>query len=242
MANHPDVVWHLLPGNHDPARAGGVWQRLSALGLPANARPLLAAEPQPIAPGVFLLPAPLLAKSVSSDPTAWMDGAVTPAGAIRIGVAHGSTQGFGSAATASVGIAPGRRVTAQLDYLALGDWHGVREVAAGVWYCGTPEPDQFPDNEPGFALSVAIDGAGAAPRISRIATATYTWIRRTATVSAAADLSPIEAEVAAFGAAKPELLLELTLRGTVSLETDTAHRSTAVGARGEHILPGIAAR
>lgn len=220
LANHPECVWHLLPGNHDPARPDGVWQRVADLGLPGNVRLLLRHETVEIAPGVFALPAPLTTKSVASDPTAWMDTAVTPPGAIRLGIAHGSTQGFGSAGTASVGIAPSRRQSAHLDYLALGDWHGVREIAAGVWYSGTPEPDQFPDNEPGFALAVTIDGAGSEPRIERIATATHWWRKRTLTIAGVADLAPVEVEIASLGAAKSNLLLELDLSGTVTLATD----------------------
>ncbi len=222
LVAHQELTWHLLPGNHDPARADGIWQRISAIGVPGNVRLLLSAAPQHLAPDVVILPAPLMSKAVSHDPTLWMVDAVTAPGVIRIGVAHGSTQGFGSNATASVGIDPGRRASAGLDYLALGDWHGVREVAAGTWYSGTPEPDQFPDNDPGFALLVTIDGAGAEPRVTKVATAMHTWLKRAVTVAGVADLDPLAAELTAFGPGKASLLLELTLRGTVSLEADAA--------------------
>src|SRR2546421_741113 len=26
LKSYPRLIWHLLPGNHDPARAGGVWE------------------------------------------------------------------------------------------------------------------------------------------------------------------------------------------------------------------------
>jgi DNA repair exonuclease SbcCD nuclease subunit len=220
LANHPECVWHLLPGNHDPARPDGVWRRIATIGLPGNVRLLLKPEPVAIAAGVVVLPAPLLAKAVGSDPTAWMDAASTPPGAVRIGIAHGSTQGFGSSGLASVGIDPGRRKSARLDYLALGDWHGVREIARGVWYAGTPEPDQFPDNEPGFALAVTIDRAGAEPRVEAIPTGMYRWVKSCLSIAAIADLAPVEAEIGGAGAAKSNLLVELELRGTVSLATD----------------------
>lgn len=220
LGNHPECIWHLLPGNHDPARPDGVWQRIADLRAPANVRLLLKPEPVEISVGVFLLPAPLMAKAIGHDPTAWMDQAGTPAGAIRIGVGHGSTQGFGSSGLASVGVDPNRRKSARLDYLALGDWHGVREIARGVWYSGTPEPDQFPDNEPGFALSVTIDCAGAEPRVEKVPTGTFRWIKRAVTVATPADLSPVEAEIAAAGSAKSNLLLELSLRGAISLDID----------------------
>lgn len=220
LATHQRLNWHLLPGNHDPARADGIWSRLAGLGLPGNVRPLLEARPVAIAEGVCLLPAPLATKAVSRDPTSWMDAAATTAGVLRIGVAHGSTQGFGSSGSASVGIDPGRRQSAGLDYLALGDWHGVREVGPGVWYSGTPEPDQFPDNEPGYALAVTIERAGAAPRVTRIATAAHQWRKATLVLRGRDDLADVEAGVAALGPAKSALLLELTLKGRITLADD----------------------
>jgi hypothetical protein len=234
LAGYPSLIWLLLPGNHDPARSDGIWQRIALLGVPGNVRLLLKSEPEMIVPGVALLPAPLATKAVSSDPTAWMDRAETPPGTIRIGVAHGSTQGFGSAATPSIAIDPNRRVAARLDYLALGDWHGVREIAAGVWYSGTPEPDQFPDNEPGFALAVTIEAAGAAPNVVRMPTGAYAWMKRVCTVTSAADLEGIAAEVAALGPRKSNVLLELTLQGTVSLVADAA-----IAARLAALEPGL---
>ena len=33
---HPKLTWHLLPGNHDPARAGGVWEAIVGAGLPGK--------------------------------------------------------------------------------------------------------------------------------------------------------------------------------------------------------------
>ena len=84
----------------------------------------------------------------------------TPAGALRIGLAHGSVQGFGSAGDANVPIDPARVKSAGLSYLALGDWHGTTRISDRAWYSGTPEPDGFRDNDPGNALIVRLDGAG----------------------------------------------------------------------------------
>ncbi len=224
MAAQSGVIWHLLPGNHDPALDGGIWQRLSGIGLPANVRVHERPEPVEIAPGVVLLAAPLTAKAIAHDPTTWMDGAATPAGTIRIGVAHGSTQEFGSTRRASIGIAPMRRVAARLDYLALGDWHGVKEIATGIWYSGTPEPDQFPSNAPGYALAVEIAGAGAVPKVTPVATAKYRWVKRRITVRDSTDLAPLEAEIMALGTTAAEHLFEVTLEGIVGLADDAQIR------------------
>ena len=91
----------------------------------------------------------------------WMDGVPSPAGALRIGLAHGSVQGFGSAGEANVPIDPARVKSAGLSYLALGDWHGTTRISDRAWYSGTPEPDGFRDNDPGNALIVRVDDAAA---------------------------------------------------------------------------------
>jgi hypothetical protein len=222
MAAHPDLVWHLLPGNHDPAQANGVWLRLLRFGMPPNIKLLLEPQPQLIAPEVFVLPAPLTSKAASSDPTQWMMQAVTPDGALRIGVAHGSTASFSCSEAPSVAIDAQRRTSAQLDYLALGDWHGTREIAPGVWYSGTPEPEQFPDNEPGYALVVNIKGVGARPEVTRVATAAHLWLKRHIDIKAVADLDPLLVELEALGARRGSVLLELTLTGRVQLAHDLA--------------------
>ena len=95
MRAFPDVQWLLLPGNHDPHRADAVWDRLLRRGLPGNVIPILDARPMELAPGVALLPAPLLRNSETSDLTRWMDEAPSAPGAIRIGLAHGAVTGFG---------------------------------------------------------------------------------------------------------------------------------------------------
>lgn len=74
LSAHKGVVWHLLPGNHDPAQSGGVWDVVK-MRLPSEGVHLhLTAEPIEIAPHVVLLPAPLKAKALAHDPTAYMDG------------------------------------------------------------------------------------------------------------------------------------------------------------------------
>ncbi|MDY6873508.1 MAG: DNA repair exonuclease, partial [Chloroflexota bacterium] len=85
---------HLLPGNHDPDRPGGTWERLLRQGvLPEHIRVHREPCPVELETGVWLLPAPLRRRAEGADPTAWMETAATPAGALRIGLAHGSISG-----------------------------------------------------------------------------------------------------------------------------------------------------
>jgi DNA repair exonuclease SbcCD nuclease subunit len=217
LKGYAKLTWHLLPGNHDPARAGGVWEAISAGGLPANVRVHARQGLVELQPGVALFAAPLSAKSTTRDPTAFMDAVASRAGTIRIGLAHGSVQGFGGAGHANVPIDPARAKSAGLSYLALGDWHGTTRISDRVWYSGTPEPDGFRDNDPGHVLAVTIEAAGAVPKVQRIPTAHFTWLRREQRLEGAEGLATIEAEVDGFGSAASRRLLALTLKGFVSL-------------------------
>jgi DNA repair exonuclease SbcCD nuclease subunit len=170
--------WFMLPGNHDAALAESVWTRAIRLGcVPDNVHLLLT-------PGVValdelslsLLHAPLTQRNTYDDTTAFFDHIETPAGHFRIGVAHGSVSGILQEGIDSANpIAPTRAETARLDYLALGDWHGVYEVNPRIWYSGTPEQDRFRANEPGYVLDVRIDTPGAVPVVERVRIGKYQW-------------------------------------------------------------------
>ncbi|MCA8927188.1 MAG: metallophosphoesterase [Alphaproteobacteria bacterium] len=223
MARARDLVWYLLPGNHDPDRPEGLWDRLARLGLPENVRVLRAAEPVALGDGAVLLPAPLAARDHGDDPTAWMDSAATAEGLVRIGLAHGSIRDFGSGETAVLereALAPDRAARAGLAYLALGDWHRARSIAANTWYSGTPEPDRFygpgePDG--GEALVVAVAGPTAPPEVQRVRTARYTWASLDETVADADDIAALAARIDSLTDDPARLVLKLALRGSVPL-------------------------
>ncbi len=169
--------WLLLPGNHDAALAASAWTRLLALGPPENVIPLLEPRPVSLAGGrLVVLPAPLTERRSLDDLTAWMDDAPTPAGVLRVGLAHGSVTGrLPAASEAPNPIDPERAARARLDYLALGDWHGCLEIAPRTWYAGTPEPDRFKANDAGMALLVELAGPGAPPAVERLAVGRHRW-------------------------------------------------------------------
>jgi hypothetical protein len=148
-----------------------------------------------------------------------MDAAATPPGTLRIGLAHGSVQGFGSNGEANVPIDPARPKAAKLDYLALGDWHGTTSISERAWYSGTPEPDGFRDNAPGHALVVAIEGPGTVPKVERVETRHFTWAKRQQNAD---GLGAIEAEVAALGSAASRWLIDLQLDGLATLSERAA--------------------
>ncbi|MDO9383652.1 MAG: metallophosphoesterase [Hyphomicrobiaceae bacterium] len=222
LASHRDITWHLISGNHDPARASSVWDDVRGAAPPANVVLHLDAMATEIARGVVLLPAPLKAKSCVSDPTAWMDHTPSPEGSMRIGLAHGSVTGFGSEGDAAVPIDPTRPRTAGLSFLALGDWHGTKRIGERVWYSGTPEPDSFPDNEPGHVLAVTLDGPTAVPRVETVRTATYTWGKRALNVTAAEDLRSLVDEVTSLGPDAQRHLMHVAITGRAHLAAHLA--------------------
>jgi len=170
--------WILIPGNHDAALVECVWQRALRLGvIPPNVHVLLEPglslfEEQ----GFAVLAAPLTQRHTYNDLTEFFDTATTPSGLLRIGLAHGGVQGILADGIDSANpIAPDRVQRAGLDYLALGDWHGTKQIDARTWYSGTPEQDRFKNNDAGQVLLVDIDAPGAEPRVTPKLLGQFRW-------------------------------------------------------------------
>jgi len=216
MRLFPAVHWHLLPGNHDPHRPKGVWDRVLAADPPGNIHPHLEPEPYELGAEAVLLPAPLRRNSELRDLTEWMDGAETAAGKLRIGLAHGSATGFGTDDEVGNPVSPARVKSARLDYLALGDWHRTKSVNERTWYAGTPEPDRNGSQEVGTALLVEIDGRGATPRVTQHEVGTFRWLTRSERLEDADGLEDLERRIRAL----PEIsktVLRLKLEGALPL-------------------------
>ncbi|WP_371420228.1 exonuclease SbcCD subunit D [Tardiphaga sp.] len=242
MERHP-CRWWLLPGNHDFARNGSLWDRVR---LRAGDSITILSEPQPheIEEGVWLLPAPLTHRHNLEDPTELFDGMETSGARLRIGVAHGSIRDFGSQGETKNQIAPDRARRSSLDYLALGDWHGALKVDARSWYAGTPETDRFQRDEPGHALLVDVD-VGREPIVTPVRTGRFQWIKRSWTVN---DQAGFDAECDRLLGSidPPATLLELSLAGITSLtdrvamlgrlENDVSHRVRYVDLRAADLV------
>lgn len=209
--------WLLLPGNHDAALAESVWTRAHHLNaVPANAHLMLAPELRVFeAQGFAVLPAPLTQRHTHNDLTEWFDRAETPPHLLRIALAHGSVQGIlADSIDATNPIAPDRAATARLDYLALGDWHGMKQIDARTWYAGTPEPDRFRANEAGQALLVEIAGPGAEPQVQPVAIGHYTWRQFEAQLHVPSDLDALLDQLASVTG---QDVVDLQVRGPLDL-------------------------
>jgi DNA repair exonuclease SbcCD nuclease subunit len=239
--------WLLLPGNHDAALAESVWQVARRLGaVPANA--LLCLEPGALevtgrgGERFAVLPAPLTQRHTHTDLTDWFEQAQTADGLLRIGLAHGSVAGILPQDVDSPNpIAADRATRARLDYLALGDWHGRKQVDARTWYSGTHEPERFRDNDPGFALLVEIAAPGAVPRVTPLATARYRWAQLRLEITGDAD---VEQALQALGAIDVDTVADVVLAGSCDLAgqerlqaaLDAAERRAAAFTSQQHDL------
>lgn len=208
------LQWWLMPGNHDHARAGGLWSRVRTKS-PCNVNVADVAEAMMLEDGAWLLPAPLDHRRTRDDPTAQFDNMATPAGAVRIGLAHGSITEFGGSNAATNLIPPDRAQKSDLDYLALGDWHGHLLVNANTAYSGTPEIDRYGRDEPGSVIFADVL-AGGTPKIERIETGRYRWLTREWELAQADDLAR-ELSVLNAGCLPAQTLLNLSLKGSLSL-------------------------
>jgi DNA repair exonuclease SbcCD nuclease subunit len=211
-------AWVLISGNHDAGLAESVWTRAARLdAIPAHVHICLRPEPLLLqAIRVAVLPAPLTQRHTYHDATEWFAGAATPPGWLRIGLAHGSVQGILAEGIDSPNpIAADRAEQAKLDYLALGDWHGTRQIDARTWYSGTPETDRFRANDSGQALLVELSEPGAPPKVRPMATGRYRWLGEAFTLQVRSDLDEALQRLAAFG---PADVVQLELSGRIDLD------------------------
>ncbi|NQX00230.1 DNA repair exonuclease [bacterium] len=224
-----------IPGNHDFGGPGSLWQQEFFLReqqqLAPNLRVLLQPEPL-VLDGAVIFPAPLMRRHLMADPTAWIrnafDEASFPLDLPRIVLAHGSVQGFGAAqddedespAAANL-IDLARLPEGEIDYIALGDWHGTKQVGPKAWYSGTPEIDRFPKgegNEPGHILKVTASRGGL-PVVEKSATARFGWHQSAFRFSEDSSLETFAAQLEAkIGTQSQDSLLLLVLEGSLGIQ------------------------
>jgi hypothetical protein len=169
-----------------------------------------------------VLPAPLLYRRTSEDPTAAFESMPTPDGVHRIGHAHGPIQSFSS--TAAMNLIPADRAQRSgLDYLALGDWHGFTQIGERTAYSGTPEADDFDRPVTGGAVLVEIAAPGAVPALSHHPLGRFTWRNETWPID---GVSGLDGHLRGLRAQADlsRLVLRLKVSGIVSLADRVAMR------------------
>ena len=230
----------VIPGNHDHGGGGSLWQESYFLEecrqLAPNLTVLLERTPFELSglglPGGVLLPCPLLRKAEPLDPTAWLPQLdFSPwADQPRIVLAHGSIQGFGSEDSGDTDdenppVSTNRiDLTAlpagEIDYVALGDWHGLKQVGARAWYSGCHEMDRFPrsaDYRSGQVLVVQAT-RGAMSEVFPVATGGIQWHQLQHRFNSDEDLERLEQLLRdLIGTRSNQDLLLLELDGSLSL-------------------------
>lgn len=210
-------TWIMLPGNHDAALAESVWSRAARLkAIPENVRVVL--EPGVLdleEYGLAVLAAPLTQRQTYQDLTEWFDTAETAPGLLRIGLAHGGVQGVLAEDIDSPNpIAPNRAERARLDYLALGDWHGLKQIDERTFYSGTPEQERFKDNGAGQVLLVELSTAGQLPMVDARSVGQFRWQQWDEEMLVATDLDQLIERIEALPG---NAVLSINLRGQINL-------------------------
>ncbi|MEO5714661.1 MAG: DNA repair exonuclease [Luteolibacter sp.] len=224
----------VIPGNHDHGGPGSIWDqeffKREQQQLAPNLQILLSPEPV-ILPNAIIFPAPLLRRHEPGDPTAWIRSALDdpnlPADLPCIMLAHGTIQGFGSSQQDEEGESTVvnwidlSRLPEAIDYLALGDWHGTKQVGPKAWYSGTPEIDRFPKgdgNDPGNVLKVTLS-TGQPPLVEKIPSGRFLWKEMAFRFSDDASLDLLASALdSAVGNCGDEHLLLLSLEGSLGIE------------------------
>ena len=225
----------VIPGNHDHGALGTVWHRddfqRHQRQMAPNLQLLLETKPMELGQ-VVLLPCPLLRNQDSQDPTLWLrslDWTALPADKPRILLAHGGVHGFGARdyamdEEAQAGsnnlIDLDALPSDQIDYVALGDWHNLKQVTSKAWYCGTPEPDRFDqgdNNQRGQVLQVEVS-RGALPQVQSVPTGRIHWHNIRFRFNSDADLDRFEREVEELTTGRVARdLLRVEVSGSLSL-------------------------
>ncbi len=162
------VSVYLLPGNHDPLNAASVYRSTTFLERkPAHVHVLEDTTPIRVDEGIEVVGIPWTSKRPLQDLVALTTGKLEPTDdRLRVCVAHGMVDNFSpnpdDPALISLHAAENAIARNKVHYLALGDRHSLTEVGGSgrIWYAGTPEPTDYDEVKPGFALVVTINEEG----------------------------------------------------------------------------------
>lgn len=236
------VPVYLLPGNHDPLDAASIY----------DSKPFLSSCP----PNVHVLrnngfatsltcgdgseaeiyAAPWFSKDPRKDLVASALEHIEPkSDRVRVLVGHGNVTTLqANRDSLDVIDVPGlqRYLTADmLDFVVLGDRHGLHEVAERIWYPGTPEVTAEREIDPGHALIVEIDPLTRGCTVQAMKVGSWEFRVMDAEVSSDADIDDLLARLDAIED-KAQTSVKLVLRGTLTI-SQHAHLSEELDLRGD---------
>jgi DNA repair exonuclease SbcCD nuclease subunit len=159
-----------IPGNHDHAGAGSVWERRTL----ENYRGAYAPNLRVVRDGIEVVPIGMIDVIASPVRQRFHQQALeelgnfpSEPGRVRIGLVHAACLSFNEDETGRELRLTGQEA-AKLSYLALGDFHRVQRVEGihcEAWYAGALEPDNYPSHHQvgirsGTCVRVAVDANG----------------------------------------------------------------------------------
>jgi DNA repair exonuclease SbcCD nuclease subunit len=225
------VPVYVIPGNHDHGGKGGIWDHDFFIKEQASLAPnlFILLEPKPIEiENAVLFPCPLLRQHETSDLLSWLrtfDMSTISASKPRIVIAHGTIQGFsGTEVDEEYKVANLISLNSisevDLDYVAIGDWHGTKKVGTKAWYSGTPEIDRFikgAENKPGHVLLVEAERKQD-PKVREVRTTKVEWYQKEFDFIDENSLDIFQDQIETlFGDRFEKDILKLTLTGHLGL-------------------------
>ena len=220
------VPVYLLPGNHDPLEPASVYRSATfEARRPPHVTVLDGETPLEVRPGVEIVAAPWRSKRPAGDTLALacakLPERVPPerGGPLRIVAAHGGVdvlaQQRSDPSVIRLADAEATLQTA-VDYVALGDRHSLTALGASgrIHYAGTPEPTDFDEESPGFALLVELSAASV--QVEPLRVGRWRFVRHEAELRGADDLRALLRWLD-LQADKERSVVELVLSGTVGL-------------------------
>lgn len=170
------VSVYLLPGNHDPLNAASVYHSTTFLERkPAHVHVIEDTTSIRVDEGIEIVGIPWTSKRPLQDRVALTIRKLEPIlDTLRVCVAHGMLDNLSpnldDPALISLHAAENAISQNKIHYLALGDRHSLNEVgdSGRIWYAGTPEPTDYNEVKPGFALVATIDEEGVTTKEVRV--------------------------------------------------------------------------
>lgn len=177
----PNRPVFLLPGNHDPISNKSVYESGHPFrqGLPDWVHVVdKAGFEYEINPDAVLYATPCTSRAGDTDLAMTLPHRQEGDQRIRIGMVHGQTFDIEGCQT-NFPIAKDAVVKCGLDYLAIGDTHGYREVVPNVpaptVYPSAPEPTKFGEKNAGHVAIVCFRRSGRKPMITQHRVGRWTW-------------------------------------------------------------------
>lgn len=219
MAATPQVMFYLLPGNHDPLDASSIYYSPAfKKHQPKNVQVLESLVK--VSNDVELIPAPWKNKHPTSDLVAVACEGLVADNTVRIVVGHGAVDKDHPNPDEPKLIALGHLEELLGDrvvhYVALGDHHSKKKVgdSGRVRYSGAPEPTSYNETNPGHVLIVDLSATNVSVESHYLATWRFTHIKQH--LSTDEDLDELKEQLADLEN-KERTIVKMSIEGELSV-------------------------